>query len=389
MSAADSSAWAERLRLALAQCDLGALREQLLNADEDDWLTSAWEGYREPTIAQYARLAVHAGVPLTVLTGAASPERSLAVALRAGLLEAPANVTAHVERAHKLIDVTRLLLSWFPSRDADLETAAATARRARSSLTFMKDAGRQAAEYLRTLWDLEDEQPVGDLVGLVEGLGVPVERRPLPDDVHGMTVHDESDARWTAVVFISSADWWTRQRYTLAHELCHLLYRDSQPVIVDRDEEDSTDLPEIRAEAFARHLLLPDAAVRDRLTSDYPSDLALVADLILSYGVSRTAVLKALAAVADWSEDRLARVNAGALSVTELMAGAGRQDEWLAACADQREPSPSGLLLDLALNAYREQLVPVDAVADVLDRAGDEVSEELRVQGWAPAREFH
>lgn len=388
MSAAGSSAWAERLHLALAQCDFGALRAHLLSAGEDDWLTSAWEGQQEPTLAQYARLAVHAGVPLTVLTGQVAPERTLAVALRAGLLDAPADVTADVERAHRLIDAARLLLSWFPARDADLASAAVTARRARSSLSFMKDAGKQAAQNLRTLWDLDDEDPVGDLVGLVEGLGVPVERRPLPEDVHGMTVHDESDARWTAVVFVSSADWWTRQRYTLAHELCHLLYRDSQPVIVDRDEEDSTELSEIRAEAFARHLLLPDAAVRGRVSRGYPSDLSLMADLVLSYGVSRTAVLKALQAVAQWSDDRRARVDADALSVSDLMAEAGRRDEWQAACAGQREPSSSGLLLDLALNAYRDQLVPLTLVADVLDRPADEVADELTAQGWAPVQEL-
>jgi hypothetical protein len=388
VSAADSSAWADRLRLVLADRDVESPREELLYVGEDDWLTAALDGLREPTIAQYARLAAHAGVPLTVLTGAASPARSLAVALRAGLIEAPADVTAEVERAHQLIDASRLLMSWFPARSAELASAAAIAHRARASLHFKMEAGQQAAENLRALWDLDDDQPVGDLAALVEGLGVPVESRVLPEGVHGMTVHDEADARWSALVFVSTRDWWTRQRYSLAHELCHVLYRDTQQVIVDRNEEDSTDLHEVRAEAFARHLLLPDTAVRASLSRGHESDAALVAEIMLSYGVSRTATLKALKAIAGWSEERLASIGSGSLSVTELMSQVHRRDEWQAASADQSEPTASGLLLEMSLHAYREQLVPAETVATVLDRSPSEVVNELTAQGWSPTSQL-
>lgn len=383
MSAADSPAWADRLRVVLANRDPGAIRSMVLNEGEEDWIGPAYDGLQEPTMAQYARLAVHLEVPLAVLTGSTPAERNLAIALRAGLLEASADVSLDVERANALIEHARLLLSWFPAQDADFASAVSVARRASSSLPFMKDAGRQAAENLRALWNLPDEQPLGDLALRIEALGVPVECRRLPSGVHGMTVHDESTERWTAVVFVSTADWWTRQRYSLAHELCHLIYRDSQPVIVDRNEEESTDLSEVRAEAFARHLLLPENALRGVLRRAHGSDSELVADIMLSYGVSRTVALRALKD-AGWDDDRAARVDEQSTSVNDLMTQAGRIDEWQALCADQGEFGASRLLLELALHAYREALVPADAVAEVLHRPTNIVTAELAAQGWTP-----
>jgi hypothetical protein len=302
-------------------------------------------------------------------------------------LDAPADVEEQVKRGEQLLEAVRLLLSWFRVHAATTSEAERDARRARSGTWLALQAGKETAEGLRAVWGLEPEQPIVDIEALVESLGFPVERRDLPENIHGITIHDETDGVWRAVVFVNSVDYWTRQRYSVAHELCHLLYRDGNSVIVDRKgEAESTDVEEIRAESFARHLLAPDRAVRAHLKQGHArNDVELVAGFVLGFGVSRTVTLRAFRDIGSWVEGRLLPLASGGQSVGQLMANAGFHDEWTAACQDQHRSGPSAMLLGLALDAFKEQVVSASLVAQILDRDEADVGEELAARGWAPS----
>lgn len=115
--------------------------------------------------------------------------------------------------------------------------------------------------------------PIEDLVGLAEdAFGVDVSVEPLPADLHGVFLtdgHDGSDRSRgvvgprLAVMLVNSNDTHGRQRYTLAHELGHLVFGDAELYWADyRSGDHGSDVEEKRANSFAIALLAPADAVR-------------------------------------------------------------------------------------------------------------------------------
>jgi Zn-dependent peptidase ImmA (M78 family) len=84
------------------------------------------------------------------------------------------------------------------------------------------------------------------------------------DGLDGLTYQTES----FRLILVNNQTSWSRQRFTLAHELAHVLAQDGQAghgVRVDRDVMDTAGpdrLVEIRANAFAAAFLMPPAEVR-------------------------------------------------------------------------------------------------------------------------------
>ena len=118
--------------------------------------------------------------------------------------------------------------------------------------------GRSRAEYYR-LDNRLGLQPLGDLVTLIERLeGIDVAILPVDDpEAHGLTMSDPA----TGVTRIAAAATNNpmRQRSTLAHELAHHVFDDH----LDPSDPQwgQPGLVESRADAFARHLLLPLEAI--------------------------------------------------------------------------------------------------------------------------------
>ncbi|WP_033227524.1 ImmA/IrrE family metallo-endopeptidase, partial [Streptomyces sp. NRRL F-6674] len=110
---------------------------------------------------------------------------------------------------------------------------------------------------LRAQRALDPLAPIEDLTGFVESLGCLVEYRPLPKNVHGISVPEIHENRQTWAILINSDDYWALQRFTLAHELSHVLYQDSGQIIIER-AQNSNAIPEIIADSFSRHFLFPD-----------------------------------------------------------------------------------------------------------------------------------
>lgn len=356
---------------------------------ETGWLRELLDARRTPTQSELMRLAAHSGVPLTVLAGVAQPNESLAVALRAGLLDGALDVEPQVARAQRLIAHLRLLESWYRTSTNHRFMRGKNAIRSRSHDTFIKRSAQITAQQLRAILDLSDTEPVLNLSELVESLGVPVFVTHLPDRVHGITVHDSSDSKWRGVIFVHSGDWWTRQRYTLAHELAHVIFQDNQPVIVDRAGSiDERDKVEWRAECFARYFLAPDSAVRSFWARHArEGDEIALAKLMMHFGISRDAAARAISDAAKVPSDRLRPLLSNEVRVRELMESAGLGDLWAESCHNQHEEGVSSWLLELALNAYREGLISPNIVADILNE--DDVSaviSDLYKQGWASAR---
>lgn len=133
---------------------------------------------------------------------------------------------------------------------------------------------------------------------LAKQLGVRLAFERMDGEISGMLVRDP--ARNMVVMAINSSHPGTRQRFTIAHELGHLLLHQGSPVFVDRAVRvDFRDLNaasghhrhEIEANAFGAELLMPEdlmlSAVRRRAGL---ADEAMVSELSERFRVSRLAM---------------------------------------------------------------------------------------------------
>ncbi|GED86955.1 ImmA/IrrE family metallo-endopeptidase [Streptomyces sp. 6-11-2] len=309
-------------------------------------------------------------------------EPSMGVSLRLGTVEGIHDVSDVVSHATQLLATDRLTREWgFTQPIIDVASFAP------SKVWHDRYAGERTAARLRAYLDFSETEPVEDLTGLVESLGVPVEYRKLPDQVHGISIPEKWGNRVSWVVIINSNDVWSRQRFTLAHELCHVLQNDPGQVIVDRAT--MQDLrPERIANSFARNFLLPEEALLSRLeqhgqifTEDQAA--ALVADIILTYGVSRDATMIALPEVAADEVDASLMTFCQTVQVGELMRISGNSDVWDELNSTRGQNFPSERLSQQVLDAYAEQLVSLQSVADVIaDGSVEDARSQLSKAGW-------
>jgi Zn-dependent peptidase ImmA (M78 family)/DNA-binding XRE family transcriptional regulator len=156
-------------------------------------------------------------------------------------------------------------------------------------------SGRRAAEAVREALGL-GLAPLQRVEHLIEQLvnGATVLGRPVGEgSMSGMCVVTEG----LSLVFVNTSKPGTRQRFTLAHELAHLLFEDaSDGTLEDTDEvmRNASSAIEARANTFAAELLAPTAAIRQVLERVRGDVTAALATTVFEYGVSRQAAAIAL-----------------------------------------------------------------------------------------------
>nr|WSU73169.1 ImmA/IrrE family metallo-endopeptidase [Streptomyces anulatus] len=348
--------------------------------ESTDSMRELLSGSRLPTLHEATLLGSFFKVDPSVLMYGKEP--SLGVSLRLGSIEGISGVGATVEHATRLLAVDRLTREWgYEEPVTDLPDFSP------SKKWNYRQAGEKTAIRLRAYLDLKDTEPVPDLTGLVESLGYPVEYRNLPNDVHGISVPEVWNSRTAWVILINCDDGWARQRFTLAHELSHVLQGDSGQVIVDRAVVEDRG-PEIIADSFARNFLLPEEALESISKAhgkigDKNQMASLVTDVMLTYGVSRDVTLYALreTGVGSFDSDLLDFFSKA--TVTDMMRSSGRLHQWF----EMREASgrvcASGRLTRQALDAYGDGLTTFESVADVIaDGDSGRAAELLKDAGW-------
>ena len=149
-----------------------------------------------------------------------------------------------------------------------------------------------------------------DVERIAELLGVEVVREPTDEDLSGYLLRDLEQRK--AIIGVNGRHHKNRQRFTIAHELAHLLLHEGERVHIDRDhrgyqidlrsEESSkgTNESEIEANLFAAELLMPKQFLEEDLRKLGPVDLldlneAALASLATKYKVSPQALTFRLA----------------------------------------------------------------------------------------------
>jgi len=122
--------------------------------------------------------------------------------------------------------------------------------------------GEVIAELERVRLKLGDG-PLPDLVELLEAQGVRAVEIEMPKTISGLFLHD---ALHGPAIFVNASDTPYRQRFSWAHEYCHLLVDRARVGHVSK-EENRDELLELRANAFSAAFLLPEGGIRTALRS--------------------------------------------------------------------------------------------------------------------------
>ena len=181
-------------------------------------------------------------------------------------------------------------------------------RRARSSRDCSPSASRTSGSHRqmtrriearteRLLDDHNMAEPPIDVVGLAAALDATVVDEELDESISGMLLRDGDQA----VIGVNRSHATVRQRFTVAHELGHLLLHKGTPLFVDRevrvnmrDGRSSTALSshEIQANAFAASLLMPTHLIRSELSKLRPDagQTEIIGVLAQRFDVSQAAM---------------------------------------------------------------------------------------------------
>ncbi|MET9968644.1 XRE family transcriptional regulator [Streptomyces sp. NPDC006356] len=214
----------------------------------------------------------------------------------------------------------------------------------RTDLTRFVDQGerlaREAAAALTSSdasWTVADLETDALITQCAETFGVDVAVTQLPDGVDGLAWHTDL----FRLILVKPTEIWTRQRFTLAHELGHILARDAQEPVVESDVAPGRqkDLTEVRANVFASNLLMPAPEVRHRFQRLADGRGALndeaFSALVVGFKVSPSALAARLSQL-RLIDDRSAQHYRGfTTQICHLLAGATdafqRQLAWAAA----------------------------------------------------------
>lgn len=242
-----------------------------------------------------------------------------------------------------------------------------------------EDHARAAAAEFRREHNL-GHQPLGDLVTLIEqATGTDVAMLSVGPDEHGLTMRDPH--RGSVFIAVACTGNPMRQRSTLAHELAHVLFEDwagDPPAVADRSPE------EIRADAFARHLLVPAEGLREFLGRDHRA----IGTVTLSQVVQRFLVSPPIAAIALRQAgyiDTATKESWLKVTTPQLATRYGWADQYRALQRDSEQRRAPQRLLARAINGYLTGVVSAQTLATLRGTDVADIERELRDAGVTPA----
>lgn len=235
---------------------------------------------------------------------------------------------------------------------------------------------KQAADTFRQEHRL-GVQPLGDLVELIEQTtGYDVAVLEADEGEHGLTMRDP--VRGAVFIGVVRSRNPMRQRSTLAHELGHLIFGDwtGEAEYGERSPE------EIRADAFARHLLVPSEGVRELL-----GERELISESDLSAVIQRFLVSPQVAAIALQDAGYITGVTKAEwmkLRTPQLATRYGWTDHYAALQDDSnRLRAPQGLVTR-ATTGYTEGIVTAQTIATLRGTTVEAMLSELEEAGIVP-----
>lgn len=117
------------------------------------------------------------------------------------------------------------------------------------------------------------DAPIRDIAELLSEQGIWTAAADLPDSMSGLFIHNQSTG---FAVLVNAGHGLERQRFSYAHEYAHVLFDREQSVRMTL-QENSSEIAEMRANAFASAFLMPSGGVQrwlDSIGKGHPSRLS-------------------------------------------------------------------------------------------------------------------
>lgn len=324
-------------------------------------MSKSLSGARRFTSLDFARIAEMADVSVDwLLTGADSP---VATAARAAQGSSSASAT---EEADRLVEIREDLSflghqqPWKP-----LEVGELTGLDYQQGIAIAEAALERVRAFGESVAD-------ADLAGLVERVfGADVAIVALGDGFDGLA----ASTNQAKLILASPTSLPGRQRFTIAHELGHLLASDDQGIHADQDIFHTSRIgTERRANSFAASFLMPEDEISDRFGGE-PVTAQLLAREAVARGVSPNSLayrLQSLGLVDRMTCTRLAGMSWK--EAVRLADGAERATAWGSVTSATRPP---GLLAKDALSAYLSGRTTLRPYANLLGRDFDALRRDL------------
>ncbi|MEV4197558.1 helix-turn-helix domain-containing protein [Micromonospora globbae] len=236
-------------------------------------------------------------------------------------------------------------------------------RLAHEALTRVAQAGRSLA--------------TGNLADVIEEVfGADIAVVDLGTGFDGLATSSEH----VKLVVLATSHVPTRQRFTLAHELAHLLADDDQDVHLDRDVYDKAqarDPSEMRANAFAAAFLMPEDILRGAAgAAGFTDDTfaTLACDLIVTPSALAYRLLQ-LRLIDAGTCDRLRSLTAAKAATI-----AGRGEAFARLVTEATRPRPPGLLARDTYAAYEAGASTLRPYASLLGVDVDQLRREIELE---------
>lgn len=233
---------------------------------------------------------------------------------------------------------------------------------------------QQLAEGFRAAHGLDDG-PIKDMQELVHvAKGIDVISMKVPEVEHGLSMFDPLTGR--VVIAVATTPHPMRQRSSIAHELGHVIAGDlerADPLVPGERSPG-----EIRADAFARHLLLPLDAVRRRFPAgDNDSILFLssLSDLVQEFEVSPHIAAIQLRTLKLIDADRCS--NWSARSATNLAMTFGWGSQYRSLVADSSSPRAPQSLMTRAVEGFQRGVLGIRELASWYGQDPVSIEQEL------------
>lgn len=316
-------------------------------------LSKSFSGNRRFTSLELAQIANLTEVTVDwLLTGIERPQLAFAHRAQAGVI---------AEADREVADLVEKLRERFESLDRLGYRIDVPRFREPSTMWASDQRGREYASYiLRELGQSLTHLDLPELIKVVEEkFGVQVVVYPLPDQCDGLS-YVEGDFR---LIVLGTSNKPFRQRFTLGHELGHILFGDCRHgVIQEQVQFDGQDSTEVEANAFASLLLVPERDIRSFLDGADPIDK--FDELVMHFQVSPSAMVIALRKFSMITSAGAEAVRGRRSRQSAMASGQGARYGELAGVASAIRPAWA--IVHRLLEAYSDGQITLFPVADVL-----------------------
>ena len=335
---------------------------------DDSKLSKSLSGARRFSSLDLARIADRSNVTVDWLIS--GQEQPLAVAART--TSGDARTALEAAKRYSTMRGDLASLGW-PQPWRSVSSNSASGTYAQQGRALARLALALVAEASRSVGDV-------DLPGMTEAVfGADVAVIVLDAGFDGLAASSD-DAK---LIVLGTSQVPARQRFTLAHELGHLLAGDDQGVHLDRDIYDraqAKDPSEMRANSFASAFLMPEDVLRAAVGPDGLTESGFAA-LACDLKVTPAALAFRLRDLRLIDSGRCDRYKS--LSAAKAATVAGRGKELALRMALANAPRPPGLLVRDAYVAYETGATTLRSYANLLGADVDELRQALESEQGA------